>query len=858
DRIMEYQYIARQYKDLTNSATNIKFIQDKLASSVSKEQRLFMCILLGSYMLQPNKPIINGCYLPQNFPSTNLLEDLESIDSDFSLSDTRHLVSHAIRALVQHNSKYGFTTWFKMFTLAPILDESYAFIDAIEVYNFENRSDQFLNALEDNVKPHIDELFHMKNVFYKVIQKLVSLSYGLESLLFLWEKIIGLEKTDDHLCNTMKKRIDELIKHDNPSQLKEHFYIFPEKLQLDVAQNFRTKLLKLLKERNSKWRWEDQDIASFQELLQETNLQWPIEEYPQVLESIAVSDQILVSESFPEVMKFILESKVTGRNLDLIFESSVKWFERMVSLRTSSFIATHGSNAKESIAYIVFYYLSKVYPLVSHRQKVSCRLKDHADKIILSLANDVIFPLASYIDEFHHDIIDHFDTLLRQKIEYSIQDPDDKLLKMIMLICNSKVFLNVRNGFCESILCFILDHLQQNDKKLHNKDAYQLSLLRFSQFWTEIFLAKGHTTELHSHPHVKNVRGHVVNMAASIAENTITMGFLQELLRHSGDKNDDLIRYFNSAVENQSGNAEHLIITDEILAAIRRQCQEYTSTFTHLDKFYERFCSSALVTDARKYHDDLLRRQDNIKTVTLEESGTRDHWSIHSTTIDVMETSYHLVESQTFNNIFQAALKVETRELNVEIVTTEIIQMAIKQYNTICQGYEKCENIKCSEANEFWKHVDQNNIRSEINFVTPNWARTLSNKQLQQLISSVTYLINIPILKEKLNNLLMVIQNLKIPHNPNHWVITFSNSLGDEDLKLGNLQKIIGNVNMQFKKFKLSEEFWSIIKEIACSKECINFLQELVGHDLKNLINGADDHSDERLIQEDTVSTFIQ
>ncbi|CAG8820588.1 13850_t:CDS:2, partial [Racocetra persica] len=33
---------------------------------------------------------------------------------------------------------------------------------------------------------------------------------------------------------------------------------------------------------------------------------------------------------------------------------------------------------------------------------------------------------------------------------------------------------------------------------------------------------------------------------------------------------------------------------------------------------------------------------------------------------------------------------------------------------------------------------------------------------------------------------------------------------------------------------------------------------ELVGHDLKNLINGADDHSDERLIQEDTVSTFIQ
>ncbi|CAG8708665.1 17210_t:CDS:2, partial [Gigaspora margarita] len=258
------------------------------------------------------------------------------------------------------------------------------------------------------------------------------------------------------------------------------------------------------------------------------------------------------------------------------------------------------------------------------------------------------------------------------------------------------------------------------------------------------------------------------------------------------------------------------------------------------------------------YHEDLLRRRDDIKTVTLEESDTRDYWSIHSATIDIMDTSDRLVESQTFNNIFQTMLKVETRELNVEIVITEIIQMAIKQYNTVCKGYEKWESIKCYEADELWKHVDPNNIRSEIDFMTLNWTQALPNKQLELLISSVTYLTNISLIQENLNNLSIVIENLKIPHSPNLWVITFSKSLNDKNSTLGDLQTIFGDINKQFKRLKLSEEFWSTIKEMACSNECINFLQELVGHDLKNLINCADDYSDECLIQEDAISTFIQ
>ncbi|CAG8592517.1 13744_t:CDS:2, partial [Gigaspora margarita] len=215
--------------------------------------------------------------LPESFQSANLLEDLASVDPDLFHSDIRHLILGAIRILVQHNSLQGSTSWFKMFSLAPKLDTSYSFIDSAESYDFKNNNDQFCVALLEYLKPKIYELLNRLDVFHKVIKKLINITYNLESLIFLWNDIVGLERMDNYLCKMMKRKIIEFIKFDDPSRLKDHFNLFSNELQDIVAPEFRNKLRKLLNERNLKWK--KKNIDCFQELLQNDLLQWSLEEY---------------------------------------------------------------------------------------------------------------------------------------------------------------------------------------------------------------------------------------------------------------------------------------------------------------------------------------------------------------------------------------------------------------------------------------------------------------------------------------------------------------------------------------------------------------------------------------------------
>ncbi|CAG8844363.1 8870_t:CDS:1, partial [Gigaspora margarita] len=395
-------------------------------------------------------------------------------------------------------------------------------------------------------------------------------------------------------------------------------------------------------------------------------------------------------------------------------------------------------------------------------------------------------------------------------------------------------------------------------------DFHKNSSVRFSQFWTTIFRAKSHTNDLHSHPYVQIVRDHIVHLAISAANSTIVIGLLQDLFEHSGDNNDILIDYFNSAIENQSEDIVKLVITDRILDDLRQQCKKYQTVFTQLTKFYDRFYPSDLINNYREYHDDLIKRQNEINNITLEETVAQDYWSIHCETIDIMESAYEFVESQTFYNVFQTVLKEEERILTVAIVTTELILKAIEKFNNICKQYEEWENIKCSEASIIWNNVDLNNVEFEVSFIIPNCIRfTQANsahrrfQEKDKLVVAAKYLVNLYSSKQKLINLIIVLDALKIPYSQRLWTKKILQSLEDEELKLNQLQKIIEELERYVDKFKL-EKCWPMIKEMADSKDFLIFLQSLVGHDLKNLINGVDDHSDERLIQEDTVSTFIR
>ncbi|RIB31022.1 hypothetical protein C2G38_2151200 [Gigaspora rosea] len=299
-----------------------------------------------------------------------------------------------------------------------------------------------------------------------------------------------------------------------------------------------------------------------------------------------------------------------------------------------------------------------------------------------------------------------------------------------------------------------------------------------------------------------------------IHKNSITMGLLQEMLEYS---NYILKNYINSAVK----NIKNLNITDEILETLHVNYKDCDLTFTHLDEIYTIFCSFSLIRDVKSYYDDLQIRRNDINTVTLEESDSQDYWSIHTATIAIMKSSYYLIRSQIFKNIFQKILKMDEQELVLEIVIKEIIPKTIEQYNLVCKSYETWEDLDFSDANELWQGIDQNQIHDEIKFIASN---IMKANEKQRLTNAVNHLSDVSSWIERLNKLRDVIKILEIPCNSTHWVMKYLNHLENKKLKLGQLHKIFEDLNNHcVKKLKLTDDCWSIIKKIASAKDFVVF-----------------------------------
>ncbi|CAG8645409.1 18331_t:CDS:10, partial [Dentiscutata erythropus] len=564
-------------------------------------------------------------------------------------------------------------------------------------------------------------------------------------------------------------------------------------------------------------------------LLKEPNLGWQHSEYVDILKTIADSNQKIVLESFPEVCKFI-----SGLNLEKIKneleKASIKWFINI---------------CKERSTYDIFQYLSMMHSTSTHSREILSKLLNH--RITASLSDDSIFSITSRIDDFHEDIIAHFLSLVKDRVGPLVQDPDEHLFEKIMRICNSTESLNTEI----ETLYFILDRLQQiKEIKFSDEESFQLSLFQSAKFWMAIFKAKGYTQKLRSHPYFKETCKVVINLAMSIRNHTITIRLLRKIFKCFNNNDIALKDYINSVIDNYQ--EEYDTITEEVIEGKYNQCYEYDSTLERLQKFYEKFCPSQLVQNVKQYIDDLTKR--SIYT-TLGESHIKNHWSMHSKTIKIMKNYYHFVKSQTFYNVFQILLEAKLTvrqvmnktilktELTVKKVMNKIIKKAIENYKAICKEYDNWEEIKCSVANNFWKYIDAEHVEKEISFMAPYFNKLKS--------------INTSLKLGRLHQFVKMIRTLDIiPRDHNFWAEELKNNLEDKELLLYQLCEIFDQLN-EFEKM-LTNEIWATITEISSAIDFVVYLKSLVGHDLKHLINGVDDHSDERLIKENTVQKFIQ
>ncbi|CAG8490067.1 2405_t:CDS:10 [Cetraspora pellucida] len=843
--IMDYKYILKKYSTEYTKITD--FITQCLETSRTKEQTLFLCVLLGCYIDKPSFWFCKAS-LPDGFPSHIMIEEFKNVcDNSSPMPSDAKLVVKAINALVQYNSKHRLPNWITMFALAPKFDASYSFIDSIEVYDYKETPEHFIKLVKE-VKLNINGLKNA-NELNTIIDMLTKVSYDAKCLVLLWEHFKELENDSNFL-----------------SKIRSNF---PSKI--------RSKLWELIKRKESDWN--DENIDSLHKLLKDSGLKWQHKDYANILESIVGSDQVNVLESFPEIFEYISGLKLYAIKRKLEQESK-KWFLKIYNQKKPV------SKVQESSAYNVFCHLSTMYStsIFGGREILKNLMNRDINRL---LSDESVFAITSHVDVFHQDIITYVISLVKERLRPLVQDPDERLLEKIMQICDSKSNLNVRSCSCEEILCFILSHLQQaKNSKFPDTDStesFQLSLFQFAKFWTTIFRAEGHTQKLRSHSYFKEVHEIVIRIATNIKNNTITIRLFQKIFI-SFVNNDKILKdYINSAIENCP---EHVVITDEDIEKSRNQCHKYNLTLERLQKFYERFCPSQLVSDVQLYFNDLSERSIDI---TLKESYTEVHWSMHSVSIEIMKDYYDLVSSQTFYNVFQILLEQKSaieimgnphyyiskriiqtlvgQKLTVRQLINRIIRKAITNYKIICEAYDKWEEVKCAVADEFWKNVNEEHVDDEINVMIPYFYKLKSNSNpdnvsgtttynAQGLISSVKLLVNISSTLERLRQLVIVIKRLDIiPHDQDFWVEELINKLEDKELLLGQLCEIFDRLNEIEKMINYD---WSTIKEISSTIDFVVFLKSLVGHDLKHLINGVDDHSDERLIKENIVQKFIQ
>ncbi|KAF0498184.1 e3 ubiquitin-protein ligase [Gigaspora margarita] len=307
-----------------------------------------------------------------------------------------------------------------------------------------------------------------------------------------------------------------------------------------------------------------------------------------------------------------------------------------------------------------------------------------------------------------------------------------------------------------------------------------------------------------------------LNVPNSISENLLyhilTCLESQTPQIYTTDQQLDLIKHTNFWRMIFNKTFQSVVITESNISTVRKECDAYEERLRHLKAFYSTFCPPNKVVDSDLYTRDLETKLKILSNVSLKETSSPHYWERHEDVIQKAADIYEFANSKTFINIYETHLSQITDEVNVNYV----IIKTFKNYKE-----KKWMQLKYSEAFPLWKGVTD--IKTELELISKVTYLSKSNKDLE---NSLKHLTAIPKWEERLQKLSAVVA---------------------EFVRYVNDHNPIDN-----------ENYWSLIKELASASDLLDFLQTIAEHDIKNLINGVDDFSDERWIQEDTVSSLIQ
>ncbi|PKC06091.1 hypothetical protein RhiirA5_360638, partial [Rhizophagus irregularis] len=181
---MEYRHLLNLYDDVTIRASNLEYIINNTDNKL-KEKRIFLCLLLGYYILRRNL----NYELPTSFSSELLLDTLDNYDLETFPSNIKVPIHTAITTLVQHNASRYYFHWVKIFTIATKVDPKYSFIYHLNTlkYPSDDLLEKFIKEVEI-IGPYIKNVEF--EIYINIAKWLIQLCHNNDSLLKLWNDIL--------------------------------------------------------------------------------------------------------------------------------------------------------------------------------------------------------------------------------------------------------------------------------------------------------------------------------------------------------------------------------------------------------------------------------------------------------------------------------------------------------------------------------------------------------------------------------------------------------------------------------------------------------------------------------------------
>ncbi|UZO24837.1 uncharacterized protein OCT59_017131 [Rhizophagus irregularis] len=582
-------------------------------------------------------------------------------------------------------------------------------------------------------------------------------------------------------------------------------------------------------------------------LLHDNSLNWHRDEFIQSLELISQSHTLELLNIFPEILDDWFRSDFSDIKEKKIPKVCAIWFKnllRKLDANTSNKKLTNNSN----FIFSVFQQLEIMHPLLGQRINIWRDLTAIAKDRVKNCLENQIFSATKLIVQIKKDDVKVlFLEIVKDILNKSTLQTHDQLLNKIHIICDCKITKNlgVPNMMSEDILYYIMNRLQNQSTVSSAKEHY-LNILKASKFWNIILRATGSVAKLNSNPFVKNIKTSINELAGFLHEKTIDIQLLQQILEYDDEY---LFRHFDAAVAKKKALGDHVFISRDEIAKFRKICNNYQIQLDILSKFYNGFCPNDKVTDVADYIRDVKQHLQNLDKTKVKQVLLSDHLAIHEKAMDSARNCYKFNRSQTFRNIFDSCIEKDAAAINVEYIAQNLIPIVFEKYNAMCKQLKDWEKLKCSEVSLLWNNVTD--VSAELDLMEGH-----EFSKSQRFVQTLDHLSKISRWVQRLEELERVMEIFKVPYNDDDWLSKSIRILKDGSLKLDSMNNFFDHLDRNLSN--VDQDCWKLIKELSSAKEFLSFLKKIAEHDIKNLINGVDDHSDEKLIQEDTVSSLIQ